>query len=119
MPNPPINPSILYGLQKASSIGADPTASAFRDMREHTQLAAISDPKNDIQSGANGLQTLIDMGRKYYGPVQETLGENHPDYTPMGGEGMFNIARSGVNGAKDALESAYHSLMPKFGGIAK
>lgn len=121
MPNPnPLQPNpALLGLQKAQSIGADPAAMAFRDMHDHMQTAAIPDPKNRVMGGVNALDTLIDMGRKYYGPIQETLGESNPDFTPVGGEGMFNIARGATRKAGDALESAYHNLMPRLGGVSK
>lgn len=112
MPNPLQPPAPLLGLQKAQSIGADPRAEAFRQM-DNTRLdASVPNPEN---KGMGALDALSRMVREYTGPVQETLGEWNPDFTPMGGEGMFNAARGLKAKAGDAAEQAYHAIMSTMG----
>lgn len=43
-------------------------------------------------------------------PVQETLGEVDPMFTPQGGEGMFNMGRSAPAPVRDPVEAAYQRL---------
>lgn len=116
MPNP-IQPNpLLLGLQKASTIGPDPMGEAFTQMNMQRKEAALPNPEN---KGVSALGGLMDLMKEYAGPVQETLGEYNPMHTPVGGEGLYNIGRGGVRKATDALESAYHNLMPRFGGVGK
>lgn len=114
MPNP-TNPA-MFGLQKAQSIGADPKAEAFRQMDAQRMDSSVPNPEN---KGASAIDALSRMVRQYAGPVQETLGETHPDFTPMGGEQMYNIARGGVHKAGDAALDAYHALIAKLGGTGR
>lgn len=114
MPNP-ITPSLL-GLQKATGIGADPAATAFRQMDQQRQDASLPNPE---QKGASALDMLSRLAREYHGPVQETLGEVHPDFTPVGGEGLYNVAKGAVLKAGDTAETAYRALMSKLGGLGR
>lgn len=114
MPNPhlPATPQALYGLQKAHAIGADPAAQAMHDMKQQQMQAALPDPEN---RGSTAVDGLLNLARNYTGPVQETLGEHDPTFTPTGGEGLFNVARGGVRKAADAAESAYGNIMARMG----
>lgn len=116
MPNPLQPNPLLLGLNKAQSIGPDPMAEAFTQMNMQRKEASLPNPEN---KGASALGGLMDIMKEYSGPAQETLGEWHPDFTPMGGEGLYNVAKGGVRRAGDAIELAYHNLMPKFGGVGK
>ena len=43
-------------------------------------------------------------------PAMETLGERLPDFTPIGGESMFNAGRKVYNTVKEPLEAAYQRI---------
>ena len=49
----------------------------------------------------------------------ETLGEVDPYFTPVGGEGLFNVARGGIGKATSPVEAAYQQLMSKLGGTGR
>lgn len=48
-------------------------------------------------------------------PVAQTLGEVSPDFTPVGGEGMFNAARPSASPMPDAAAQAYHRILEQGG----
>lgn len=53
-----------------------------------------------------------------YGPTAkaaETLGEGVAEFTPVGGEAMYNVARQGLQKAADPMESVYKAIMSKMG----
>lgn len=51
----------------------------------------------------------------YTGPIQETLGETDPMFTPVGGEGLYNIAKTGIKSIEDPIESAYRAILNRGG----
>lgn len=51
--------------------------------------------------------------RTYTGPVAETLGEVVPDFTPVGGEGMFNVPK--VKPQPNLEDILYQKAVEKFG----
>ncbi len=111
MPQNPTNPA-LFGLQKAASIGADPRAEAFRAMDNSRLEASVPNPES---KGASALDALSKMVRQYSGPVQETLGEINPFHTPVGGEGMYNMAHVKPNMAPSVEDGIYQRMLEKFG----
>lgn len=112
MPNP-INPA-MFGLQKATSIGADPRAEAYRAMDTQRKDAAMP-PPGELLHSLTSLGKLAVPALRRAAPVAETLGEMSPEFTPAGGEGLYNVARGGVRKATDAVESAYHALLQRGG----
>lgn len=48
-------------------------------------------------------------------PVQETLGEMRPDFTPVGGEDMYNVGKRAVQGLSDPVLQAYHKILGSMG----
>lgn len=102
----------MLGLQKATGIGADPRAEALRQM-DNTRLdASIPNPEN---KGMGALDALSRMVRQYTGPVQETLGEIDPQFTPKGGEGMFNTPRVNPSEYSHIPDAMYQRVLEKFG----
>lgn len=120
MPNPNSNP--LFGLQKAQHIGPDPSGQANTDMMNWVNShggpmqAALPNPESE---GSSALSGLVNLLKQYHGPVQEALGERDPMFTPVGGEGMYNVAKGAVRKATDSIGSAYDHLIPKFGGLGR
>jgi len=115
MPDPNTsNPSsALYGLRKATSIGADPRAEAFTQMQQQRQEAALPNPEN---KGLGPLSALTKLAGQYIGgPAQETLGESNPMFTPVGGEDLYNVAKTGLQKVMDPIEAAYHAILQKGG----
>ena len=48
-------------------------------------------------------------------PVAETLGEISPEFTPQGGETMYNMGRKAIQGLADPTERAYQRLAGMLG----
>lgn len=48
-------------------------------------------------------------------PAAETLGELNPMFTPVGGEGMFNLGKKTLAKVTDPAEAAYHRLLANGG----
>jgi hypothetical protein len=48
-------------------------------------------------------------------PAAETLGEVSPEFTAVGGEGMFNMGRGALSQATDPAESAYQAILARGG----
>lgn len=106
--------SPLLGLQKAQSIGSDPRAEALHAMDAGRKDAAMP-PPGELLASLTSLGKLAVPALRRAAPVAETLGEMAPDFTPVGGEGLYNVARGGVRKAGDAIESAYQSLLQRGG----
>ena len=66
-------------------------------------------------AGLRGALNPASEASTYIGPVQETLGETNPFYTPVGGEGLYNVARAGLRGIVDPVEEAYRALLSRGG----
>ncbi len=45
----------------------------------------------------------------------ETLGEANPEFTPVGGEGLYNVAKTGVKAVTDPLEHVYAKILATMG----
>ena len=41
----------------------------------------------------------------------ETLGETHPEYTPAGGEELYNVGKQGLQKLSDPVEQAYQRIL--------
>lgn len=108
-----VNPA-LFGLQHAASIGVDPRAEAYRAMDAQRKDAAMP-PPGELLNSLTSLGKLAVPALRRAAPVAETLGEMAPDFTPVGGEGLYNVARGGVRKATDAVESAYRALLQRGG----
>lgn len=114
MPNP------LDGLKKAQHIGPDPLGASNMSRGEMmpfpvgSAMEAIAGiPK--VAEAAKGASELFPGMREYFGPVQETLGEYMPDFTPVGGESMYNIGKQALKGVSDPLEWAYKRIQSTMG----
>lgn len=53
-----------------------------------------------------GLRTLGNAAK-----VGETLGEVNPEFTAVGGEGFYNVAKKGLQKITDPLEAAYNNIL--------
>lgn len=114
----PTNPAVL-GLQKATSIGADPRAEAFRAMDAGRKDAAMPPPNEWLDSLTALGKLAVPVIRRGAAPVAETLGEMAPDFTPVGGEGLYNVAKGATRKAGDSVDAAYQALMARLGGLGR
>lgn len=48
-------------------------------------------------------------------PAAETLGESLPEFTAVGGEGLYNVAKGAVKGVMDPVEAAYARILSRGG----
>lgn len=48
-------------------------------------------------------------------PASETLGEVSPEFTPVGGEGMYNAGKAGLQKIADPMESVYQKIRGTMG----
>ncbi|SRR5258708_2077986 len=48
-------------------------------------------------------------------PAMQTLGEVNPEFTASGGEGLYNVAKTGLKKVIDPVESAYNRLLASGG----
>jgi hypothetical protein len=125
----PFNP--LDSLRKASSIGP-PKLPTFQEedvMRGEMFLplgGALKALKglipglgrNVAPGAANAVESLSKAGSEAssrISPVQETLGEVDPRFTPVGGEDLYNLAKKGVQHPVDAAMAAYHRILERGG----
>ena len=69
----------------------------------------------DALQGLRGALNPMSEASTYTGPVAETLGEVDPFHTPVGGEGLYNVARAGLRGIVDPVEEAYRALLSRGG----
>src|SRR5258706_14482518 len=46
-----------------------------------------------------------------YSPVAETLGEVNPEHTAVGGEGMYNAGKAGLQKVDDPIAAVYHRIL--------
>lgn len=83
-------PDPMSGLRRASSIGPAPLDS-LPPVTQQSMGLPIPGPS---KAAPGALQGLLGAVKPYLGPIAETLGEVSPEFTPVGGEGMFNMARS-------------------------
>lgn len=72
-------------------------------------------PSMPQEGPALGLPQFSQLAPRSHLPVQETLGEVHPDFTPMGGEGLFNAARKSPNTPFDPAALGYDRIYGKGG----
>lgn len=126
--------SLTTPLNMAGMIGG-PALGALKGVRGARQLASKMTPMMDIVEdiptpqvapSMDDVGALIgDMQRnlarvpsKRPTPV-ETLGEVAPEYTPVGGEGMFNMSRVDKLPSGPPLEGLYQEMMRRFGGMGR
>ena len=69
----------------------------------------------DALAGLRGAFNPASEASTYTGPVAETLGETDPFHTPVGGEGLYNVAKAGLRGMVDPIEEAYRAIVAKGG----
>ena len=110
MPNNP-----LEGLKRATGISAGPL----------DNLGPLSIAGMPILPGAilaplrgllgRGTGKLASEASHRLAPVVETLGERNPMFTPLGGEGLYNVARQGLKKAADPLGAIYQKIMSGMG----
>lgn len=66
-----------------------------------------------------GLEKVAPAASSWLGkasqPVAETLGETNPMFTPVGGEGLYNVAKQGLKRAVDPVEAAYTRILATMG----
>lgn len=118
----------LSALRKAETIGADPKGIGNADVSYGMMMPPIGGIfgalKNLVGMGGEATEaatavpkvaSLASEASHRIVPVAETLGEVNPDFTPTGGEELFNAARSGLHKAMDPVEAAYHTIMSRMG----
>lgn len=125
-------PEALQGLAKAVPSGIQQlgpeTTNVMNRMYQVANPAfkALQDAGTFIGDRTTGLlqslpkvaQAAVPAGSEastYTGPVAETLGEVDPFHTPVGGEGLYNVARAGLRGIVDPVEEAYKALLSRGG----
>ena len=118
MPNP------LEALRKASSIGPDPYGvSDIPISRGEMPLGAPMKLIAGLRGLFSGLgkkmapEALqgLQRGMSARPTAMETLGELNPEFTPVGGEGIYNVAKRGLQQIADPAMEAYHNLLRRGG----
>lgn len=104
MPNP------LDALKKASGIGPDPLRSGV-----HLQGGMPMPPVTSMLAGLRDAMPMISEASERIAPVAETLGEINPQFTPAGGEGLYNVAKEGIKHPVDSALAAYHAILARGG----
>lgn len=66
-------------------------------------------------AGAFAGSRTIDNLPRVQTMAQETLGELNPEYTAVGGEGLYNIGKRAVQGLVDPAQQAYQRIMATMG----
>lgn len=69
-----------------------------------------------VLPSASGLSAITQGLKDVYSPVAETLGETMAEFTPRGGEELYNIGKRAAQGVVDPLESAYQTVRAKLSG---
>ena len=130
MPNPlnPQNP--LAALRNASGIGPDPygVSDLTVSRGEMPILPLAASGGSAVLRGLRGLfrrpTAPVGAARALPGaseassrvaPVMETLGEVSPEFTPQGGEALYNMGRKAVQGLAGPTERAYQRLASMMG----
>lgn len=119
----PDNP--LSGLKKATGIGAAPLDNlgpVTQDIMPMLPGGVLAGLRNAVGSGLGDVAETAprasvpqwEASHRAF-PVQETLGESHPDFTPVGGEGLFNVAKQGLHDLVDPAYAAYLKLLGQGG----
>lgn len=116
-----------------AGMAAGPALGALKNLGRGAQAASRMAPTLDVVEpnvvrqvapALDDVDSLIgDMRRnlarvpnsRAQAPHMETLGERAAEFTPVGGEGMYNAGRS-MNQGSDAMESLYQHLMRTMGG---
>ena len=92
-------------------------------------LSDMTKPLNiGIGAASGGLGGLLDSGAaggaseaagalapRMFNPVAETLGEVAPDFTPVGGEGLYNAGKAAAKPATDPVIEAYTRILANGG----
>lgn len=117
----------LNGLRKATSISAGPADPMVDVQGNPVPVQGAMPAPFSLGSGGilAGLRGLFSGGAKEsmnmtpeitsLGAPVETLGERAADFTPVGGEGLYNVARTGLKKVMDPAEAAYHAILAKGG----
>lgn len=82
---------------------------------DRTAGAAASAGSRAVQSAPRAIPNLASEASYRAAPVRETLGEINPEFTPMGGEGLFNVGKEAVQGLIDPAVKAYLRIMSTMG----
>lgn len=91
---------------------ADDVADLIGDMQRNMARVPTSKAK---QAGRFVEEVQSDWHGPNAAPVAETLGERAAEFTPVGGEAIYNAGR-GATQSSDAMESLYQHLMRTMGG---
>ena len=77
---------------------------------------ASNEAQGAFKPSVTSLGNLAVPALRRAAPVVETLGEVDPQFTPTGGEELFNVNRGGaVNKLNDPMEAAYQRYLAKGG----
>ncbi len=90
---------VFKRLQEAGAFGGDRTVGSWPQ----------------IVSGASRAVPRASEASSRMAPVMETLGETNPEFTPMGGEGLYNVGKEAIHGLMDPALRAYTKLMGTMG----
>ncbi len=88
------------------------------DLVEPSVVKQVAPAMDDVDSLIGDMQRNLAKvpNRAQPAPHMETLGESAAEFTPMGGEGLYNAGRGAMNQNPDAMESLYQHLMRTMGG---
>ena len=93
--------------------GVGRAANSF-DLVEPGVVQQVAPVMDDVDSLIGDLQrNLAKVPSKRPAPM-ETLGEQLPEFTPRGGEGLYNVGRQAPT--RDPMEGFYQQMMTKMGG---
>jgi hypothetical protein len=115
MPNP------LDALKKAQTITATPSdkiraqisdTPITQGMMSMPPAGALEGLLGSLRGWLPGAAKVAQAGSEAstYAPVAETLGEVNPEFTPTGGEGLYNVGKSLARQVRDPLEAAYERI---------
>lgn len=118
----PANP--LEALKKASFIGPDWTMDPNIVKRGEMPMPNIGPILGAVgryaQPAIRALGGLLGGSRgniaRRSAPVMETLGERIPDFTPVGGEAMYNAGRQAPRAMAEPMEGVYQRISQLRGG---
>ena len=84
------------------------------DVIEDVPVQQIAPAMDDVDSLLGDLQrNLAKVPNKRPNPM-DTLGEVNPEFTPRGGEGIYNVGRQVP--ARNPMDGFYQQMMTKMGG---
>jgi len=111
---PGASSAVLEGLQRASQSARD----LMNNPSAMNMMDRLYQEANPIFRGLEESGTFAGprtVGGLRHMPVAETLGEVSPEFTPQGGEALYNVGKGALGRTADPMESVYAKIMSRMG----